>query len=154
MSLCKGVFVSQTTGDRIKLLRATRGVAEFAETLGVNRKTVTRWEANEALPDGASLLILREKFGADPGWLLTGIGETPSSTTLTADELQLLELFRAAPLAGKMAAVGALQGVQGISAMQKPVKQVIKGGVSGALTQTGNITYTNASDSKSGKGKS
>ncbi|WP_432277712.1 helix-turn-helix transcriptional regulator, partial [Pseudomonas aeruginosa] len=48
----------QNIGDRIRQIRGGLGVGEFAERLGVNRKTVARWESNEALPDGASLLTL------------------------------------------------------------------------------------------------
>nr|WP_197430319.1 XRE family transcriptional regulator [Burkholderia savannae] len=74
----------------------------------MNRKTVTRWEADDTLPDGASLLRLKAKYGADPGWILTGEGEAPGTDTLTADERELLERYRAAPLAVKAAAVAAL----------------------------------------------
>ncbi len=125
--------MSLTTGGRIKSIRATRGVAEFADALGVNRKTVTRWEADEALPDGASLLALREKFGADPGWVLTGEGEAPSNSTLSADEQELLALFRAAPLAVKAAAIGALQGGAQAAPVKKSQKQVFSGDVSGQV---------------------
>lgn len=99
MSHLQGSFVSnlkiKSIGSRIEQLRGKLGIGEFAEELGVNRKTVTRWEADETLPDGPSLLALKEKFGADPGWVLTGIGEAPSKSSLTPDEQVLLDGYRA-----------------------------------------------------------
>lgn len=116
--------MSDGIGNRIARVRGARGVGEFADALGVNRKTVTRWEAGDALPDGASLITLKEKFGADPGWVLTGEGEAPSDSTLTSDERELLALYRSAPLAGKMAAVGALQGAMGATPAASVKKQI------------------------------
>lgn len=103
--------MGQTIGQRIRAIRRGLGVGEFANALGINRKTVTRWEADQALPDGASLLALNEKFGADPGWVLVGDGEGPDLNTLTAEERRLIELFRASPQVGRAAAIGALQSV-------------------------------------------
>lgn len=140
-----------TIGQRIAMVRGSRGVGEFADALGVNRKTVTRWEADDALPDGASLLALREKFGADPGWLLTGEGVAPTDSTLTADERELLALFRAAPLAVKAAAVGALQGALGAGAGAARIQvggkvqgQVVEGG----LVNKGPVTIGNKKGKK------
>lgn len=83
--------MSQSIGDRIKKVRGTLGVGEFAEVLGVNRKTVTRWEADDALPDGGSLLALLQHFSANPGWVLTGDGGAPA---LEAAEQLLVENYR------------------------------------------------------------
>ena len=66
-----------SVGGRIASLRGAMGVGEFAEALGINRKTVTRWEANESFPDGQSLIKLQEVFGADPTWVLLGEGAPP-----------------------------------------------------------------------------
>ncbi|MBS0476494.1 MAG: helix-turn-helix domain-containing protein [Proteobacteria bacterium] len=116
--------MTNSVGQRVRSVRGERGVGEFADSLGVNRKTVTRWEADEALPDGASLLALHERFGANPGWLLTGAGQAPTNETLSADERELLALFRAAPLAVKAAAIGALQGAAGAGARYEGSHQV------------------------------
>lgn len=99
MSRLQGSFVSNSKinsiGSRIEQLRGNLGIGEFAAELGVNRKTVTRWVADETLPDGPSLLALKERFGADPGWVLTGTGEAPSKSSLTPDEQVLLDGYRA-----------------------------------------------------------
>lgn len=74
--------------------------AEFAARLGVDRKTVVRWESGDRLPDGDSLLLLWRKFGVEAGWLLTGAGAAPR---LTAREALLLDNYRSASEAGRRA---------------------------------------------------
>lgn len=64
-------------GARIRALRGSATQSEFAERLGVNRKTVERWEAGERLPDGQSLLALMTVCGADVNFILTGQGRQP-----------------------------------------------------------------------------
>lgn len=102
-------------GERIGALRGKISQQDFAEKLGIDRKTVGTWERGERLPDTRALLALWREFGADPAWVLTGAGFAPQTTE---DERELLALFRSAPLAGKMAAVGALQGALGAGAKQ------------------------------------
>lgn len=68
--------------------------AEFADRVGVDRKTVGTWERGERLPDTKALLALMEKFGADPAWVLTGTGATP---VLAPDEAVLLDNYRHCP---------------------------------------------------------
>ena len=60
------------TGARIRELRGDISQAEFAERIGVDRKTVVRWEGGERLPDGKSLLALMQVFGGSASYLLTG----------------------------------------------------------------------------------
>lgn len=97
-------------GTRLREARGQMTQSEFSARLGVHRKTVERWESGDRIPDGESLLSLKREFGIDPGWLLTGIGDRPTTDTLSPDERELLALFRSAPLAVKAAAIGALQG--------------------------------------------
>lgn len=91
MSHLQGVFMSQSIGERIKLIRGELTIGEFSDILGINRKTVTRWEANESLPDGGSLLGLMNNFQADPAWVLTGHGVAP---ILNSRESALLDNYR------------------------------------------------------------
>lgn len=60
-------------GQRIAELRGEMSQAAFAEELGVDRKTIGRWEAGERLPDGMSLLKFMKQFNADVNYILTGI---------------------------------------------------------------------------------
>lgn len=108
-------------GARIKLLRGRLTQAAFADRLGLERKTVGRYESGERAPDALALARLMAEFDADPAWVLTGGGFVPAGTD---DERELLALFRAAPLAVKAAAVGALQG--GSATPAAKVKKQIK----------------------------
>lgn len=82
-------------GQRIAQVRGKLTQAGFAQRLGVSRSSVEGWEAGKRLPDGSSLLRMREAFGADINVILTGQvgGVAPS---LRPDEEQLLEHYRAA----------------------------------------------------------
>jgi transcriptional regulator with XRE-family HTH domain len=59
-------------GDRLRHIRGDRTQTEFAAALGVAVKTVGRWEAGQAVPDGLSLRALMQAFAVDPQWLLCG----------------------------------------------------------------------------------
>jgi transcriptional regulator with XRE-family HTH domain len=112
----------ESVGVRILKVRGEMGVAEFADELGVNRKTITRWEANEALPDGASLLALMQKFGVDPAWILTGSGAAPD---LAPDEATLLANYRHCPPDGKTAIRATSAALAaGTVAPRKKIKQI------------------------------
>lgn len=93
-------------GERIKTLRGALTQAAFADRLGVARKTVVRWEAGEALPDGASLMALLKEFSADPAYLL--VGKREAAPVMTLEEKRLLALFRLAEPGVRQAVVAAL----------------------------------------------
>lgn len=85
---------------------------QLGEHGGVTKKTQMLYESGDRTPDAAYLAAIAEA-GADIQYIVTG---QRSDMALTPDERQLLALFRAAPLTGKMAAVGALQGAMGAAA--------------------------------------
>lgn len=96
-------------GKRLKDERKRLGYnqTDFSALGGVQISAQVNYENDRRYPDTAYLAAIATT-GADVLYILTG---EISGTALTPDERQLLELFRAAPLTGKMAAVGALQGV-------------------------------------------
>jgi transcriptional regulator with XRE-family HTH domain len=101
----QGIFVSQEKifigqGKRIAELRASMSQAEFATRLGVDRKTVVRWEAGERLPDGISLLHLVTEFAADVNYILTG-QRAHAAPTLDASEAVLLDTYKRCPPQGR-----------------------------------------------------
>ena len=63
----------------------------------------------------AELLAALAAQGVDSRYVLSGQRDGPAPEALTADERELLALFRAASLTGKAAAIGALQGAVGAS---------------------------------------
>jgi|GEM_PF-4139744 len=85
-------------GRRIRELRGTFTQAEFAERLGVDRKSVVGWESGKRLPDGATLLRFVAEFGADLNYLLTGAKGAPS---LSSEEAVLLANYRHCQPAGR-----------------------------------------------------
>lgn len=80
--------------------------ADAAARAGVARETWSRYE-NGALPPTLEAFSAIAAAGADIQYIVTGVR---SAQALTRDEIELLEAFRAAPLAVKAAAIGALQG--------------------------------------------
>jgi len=101
-------------GLRIRNLRGDLPQSEFADRLGVDRKSVAGWEAGKRLPDGSSLLKLMSEFGADVNYLLTG-RRSDDVPRLTAEEQLLLGYFREASKEGKRAALGALLGAKAVA---------------------------------------
>lgn len=45
---------------------------ELADATGINRKTLSRYEAGDMLPSADKLLVLAEFFGVRVDWLLGG----------------------------------------------------------------------------------
>jgi transcriptional regulator with XRE-family HTH domain len=62
----------ETIGQRLREVRGGMTQAEFASQLGVVSKTISRYESNETVPDGAFLLKLKDMFDISPDWLLLG----------------------------------------------------------------------------------
>ncbi|EKT4470018.1 helix-turn-helix domain-containing protein [Pseudomonas putida] len=124
--------MSNGVGDRIAQLRGSMKIGDFAECLGVNRKTITRWEAGEALPDGSSLLALHESFGAAPTWVLLGESTPGAEVPLSAEESLLLERYRQSPVALREAALRVLLGEKPATRSFKEVGQYIEGSVNQA----------------------
>lgn len=93
--------------DRLRLNQTA-----FAAVGGVTKKTQMLYEAGERAPDARYLAAVHE-IGADVRYIVTGLRDTPPPEVLPTDERELLALFRAAPLAVKAAAIGALQGGTG-----------------------------------------
>jgi transcriptional regulator with XRE-family HTH domain len=97
-------------GARLREERELRGMSqsEFAALTGVHRKSQENYEADRRQPDAAYFVALAAA-GADVLYILTG-ERSGAASALTADERELLALFRAAPLVVKAAGIGALQG--------------------------------------------
>ena len=70
---------AETIRDRIDILRGQQDKAGFAEKIGVNASTVSRWLAEKddqrRDPQAVHLQQLVEKLGISGHWLLTGQGD-------------------------------------------------------------------------------
>ncbi len=84
-----------TIGERIATLRRERGLsqARLAEATGVSRSAVAQWETDRAGQYTAHLTRIARALDVSVERLLHG-QETPSSSSLTGDELALLRLYR------------------------------------------------------------
>lgn len=108
--------------ERIREERERLGFnqSDFAALGSATRKTLFNWETGAAAPS-AAVLAAWAAHGLDVLYVVTGQrGGAVATPRLSADEQELLALFRAAPLAVKAAAIGALQGgaLPGASTLQ------------------------------------
>lgn len=111
-------------GDRLREERERLGYSQpaFGAIGGKTKKTVMQWEGGEQFPNAAFLSSIAAQ-GADVQYILTG---QSSAQALSPDEQELIAAFRAAPLAVKAAAIGALTA--GVNTPgQAKVKQKISG---------------------------
>jgi len=84
----------------------------MADACHVTMRSQRNYEKDDRFPD-AAYLACAAALGVDIHYIVTGERERPPPEVLSADERELLTLFRAAPLAVKAAAIGALQGAAG-----------------------------------------
>lgn len=117
---------------------------EMAENTKVSKRSYCAYEAGETAPS-AKLLAALAVMGMDVAYLLTG-QRNPAAPPprLTPDEQELLALFRAAPLAVKAAAIGALQGAavqSGLNLHQSGSGNVQIGQQAGAIHNAGAIGF-------------
>lgn len=108
------------TGERLREERMRLSLSQEAmgEAAGVRKQAQLKYEKGDRSPDAAYLERVAA-IGVDVRYVITG---ERSAQLLTADESELVSLFRAAPLAVKAAAIGALQGGSG-----RPTGMVVTG---------------------------
>ena len=113
--------------QRLKAERERLGLTqtEFAALGGVGRKTQFNYEAGERAPDAVYLAAV-QRAGVDVLYVVSGehAGGVAPAPTLSPDEVELLQLFRAAPLAVKAAAIGALSSADARSARPQPASPI------------------------------
>ena len=99
-----------TIAERVRHLKGSQSIPQFAKLIGEEKAQRLQdvLSGRQRIPEDMLLRIL-SATGCDANWLLLGKGE-PSP--LSSDELELLALFRQAPLPVKAAAVGALRGAR------------------------------------------
>jgi transcriptional regulator with XRE-family HTH domain len=83
--------MTETLGSRLKIERekAELSQANFAESIGISREMVGKYERDIAQP-GSEVLIIMHALGFDVMYILTGI-----SGQLTEAELKIVESHRA-----------------------------------------------------------
>lgn len=68
-----------TIGNRIKTVRKGLNYTQqkFADELGLKQSTIATYEMDRTAPSERTLTDICEKFGVDPVWLRTGVGDDP-----------------------------------------------------------------------------
>lgn len=125
-------------GLRLKEERERLNLSQtaLAEIGGKKKLAQLKYEQGESSPTAAYLEAVR-RVGIDVLYVVTG---ERTSQHLEPDERELLNLFRAAPLAVKAAAIGALNGgVQAAPSRGKQVTIAVMANGSGAQAAGRNI---------------
>ncbi|MGE4992481.1 helix-turn-helix domain-containing protein [Yersinia enterocolitica] len=104
-------------GLRLREERERLGLSQVAmgDIGGVKKLTQLKYEKGESCPD-ASYLALLAKFGLDVQYVVIG-GRSVSA--LTADESEMLDRYRSAPVTVKAAALAALAAGNSVSEASK-----------------------------------
>jgi transcriptional regulator with XRE-family HTH domain len=71
---------SKDIGNRIKELRANKNQTEFAEMIGIDQTTLSRYENGGKLNE-STLFLLAERCNKTISWILTGKNEENSAST-------------------------------------------------------------------------
>ena len=104
--------------NRIKELRIEKGIlqSDLAKRLKMGQATVSNWETGRHEPDQNALLEMSKIFDASIDYILgnSDIKKSPSleDAGLSAEEAELLKLFRSAPEALQDAALRVLEANQ------------------------------------------
>ena len=104
--------------NRIKQLRTEKEMrqTELARILKIGQATMSNWETGRSEPDYDALIEMSQIFGTSIDYILgnSDIKKAPSleDAGLSAEEAELLKLFRAAPKALQDAALRVLEANQ------------------------------------------
>ncbi|EOI3569017.1 helix-turn-helix domain-containing protein [Cronobacter dublinensis] len=108
-------MTSETLGRRV--LRRRKDVRltqrDLAKALGISHATISLWESDNTEPSGKNLFALAKVLQCSPTWLLFGDedkepGEPLALTaqpSLSPDEQEMLDLYRALPESEQLAQV-------------------------------------------------
>lgn len=61
-------------GERIRRVRGSVPMPEFAQVFGIHKNTLARYEKGESLPDAGFLAQLCKAYDISPSWILLGKG--------------------------------------------------------------------------------
>ncbi|PTT02751.1 XRE family transcriptional regulator [Pseudomonas sp. HMWF006] len=131
-------------GERLREERERLGYSQSAigAVGGVKKLAQLKYEQGERFP-GADYLAALAKIGVDTLYIITG---ERSAGSLTADETELLERFRSAPLAVKAAAIAAVTA--GSAQVNQTFHGAVGQSVAGNITNESGVTF-NVGDVKS-----
>ena len=86
-----------TIGQRIAAMRRELGISQIdlGDKMGVSRQSVSKWEADGAIPEIDKLIALSKLFGVSVGWLLGVENDTqteePAETEFSDREWEIID---------------------------------------------------------------
>ena len=83
-------FQLGTIGERIRNVRANETQSAFAARLGITQRAVVNYETGGRVPKKSILGKIKEQYGINPEWLLTGDGEKFAAHPATTKKMQEL----------------------------------------------------------------
>jgi len=106
---------SETLGRRVLRRRKDVGLTQrdLGKALGISHATISLWESDNPEPSGKNLHALAKVLQCSPTWILFGDeDQTPpepvsieEQRTLSADEQEMLELYRSLPESEQLAQI-------------------------------------------------
>lgn len=153
-------------GERIAQIRKEQGLSQegFGETLGVSRQSISKWEADQSIPDVEKLIAISRLYGVSVGWILGTEEDRTAPGELSEEQLKMVEMIaekylsamppaeppkklsRAARVAGClllavviMAGIGAYGKLRGIENRQQQLENTISSYQSSVSNQVGGI---------------
>lgn len=83
-------MVKMTIEERIQELRKSKGLSQeqLAETLGVSRQAVSKWESGQSMPEIDKLIAMSTLFGVTIDYILKG-ATSPSQDNKKHNEMKL-----------------------------------------------------------------
>ncbi len=102
----KGVS-KMNTADRIQSLRKAKGISQeqLADTLGVSRQAVSKWESEQSTPDIEKIILLSDYFDVTTDYLLKGIEQSTDEKEKKPDSRIFTAVGTALNFIGLIAAV-------------------------------------------------
>lgn len=106
-------------GTRLREEREKTGLSQDAisSVFGVSTKTWGKYERGVTTPDAVILTLLGAQYGLDIFYVLFG-SRSRALPDISDDEIELIKIYRSAPLAVKAAALAALTAGSGAASGQ------------------------------------
>ncbi|MCW1825740.1 helix-turn-helix domain-containing protein [Enterobacter asburiae] len=107
---------NETLGRRVLRRRKDIGLTQrdLGKALGISHATISLWESDNTEPSGKNLHALAQILQCSPTWILFGDDDkepdapTPredAASSLSEDELEMLQLYRSLPESEQLAQI-------------------------------------------------
>jgi len=93
--------------DRIQSLRKAKGISQeqLADTIGVSRQAVSKWESEQSMPDMEKILLMSDYFEVTTDYLLKGIEPVAEEKRHQADAVLFTLVGTVVNLIGLLASI-------------------------------------------------